>query len=269
MQDKLIKILIPAVGGQGGGVLAEWLIQAFQLENFDVQGISLPGLSQRGGSTIYYMEAYPRSGSENIIFSQYPLPGDIDLILSQEFLELGRVLEQGFGSEKTTIVSSTHRIYSTQEKLPISGGIYSEENLQKIAEEFSSSFIGLDVLQLAKDNGMNELSTNAILLGALSSSQAIPISKETFQKAIEAAGVSIKNNLNAFNVGYEHVTKNGNYNVSGNEPEEHDDELYKYLNEKDKKRVQNLIAEVKESYPEFLLPYLSEALIRLTDYQGF
>ncbi|MGH7892218.1 MAG: 2-oxoacid:acceptor oxidoreductase family protein, partial [Thermodesulfobacteriota bacterium] len=58
MQNKsdLIKIFIPAVGGQGGGVLTEWLVQAFFLEEYDVQGISLPGLSQRGGSTVYYLE---------------------------------------------------------------------------------------------------------------------------------------------------------------------------------------------------------------------
>ena len=57
MQGKndLIKILIPAVGGQGGGVLTEWLVQAFFKEEFDVQGISLPGLSQRGGSTVWQL----------------------------------------------------------------------------------------------------------------------------------------------------------------------------------------------------------------------
>ena len=120
MSDKLIKILIPAVGGQGGGVLAEWLIKALDWEEYDVQGISLPGLSQRGGSTTHYIEAFPKNSNKEIVFSQYPLPGEIDLILSQELLELGRMLKEGFGSEKTTIISSTHRIYSTNEKLPIS-----------------------------------------------------------------------------------------------------------------------------------------------------
>ena len=52
-KSDLIKIMVPAVGGQGGGVLTEWLVQAFFLEDYDVQGISLPGLSQRGGSTVY------------------------------------------------------------------------------------------------------------------------------------------------------------------------------------------------------------------------
>ena len=51
-KSDLIKILIPAVGGQGGGVLTEWVVQAFFLEDYDAQGISLPGLSQRGGSIL-------------------------------------------------------------------------------------------------------------------------------------------------------------------------------------------------------------------------
>jgi indolepyruvate ferredoxin oxidoreductase beta subunit len=114
MQNKsdLIKIFIPAVGGQGGGVLTEWLVQAFFLEEYDVQGISLPGLSQRGGSTVYYLEAHPRSESLNkqIIFAQFPVPGEVDVIISQEFLELGRALQLGYGSDKTTIVTSTHRV---------------------------------------------------------------------------------------------------------------------------------------------------------------
>ena len=118
-KSDLIKILIPAVGGQGGGVLTEWIVQAFFLEDFDAQGISLPGLSQRGGSTVYYLEANPRPKSEEkpLIFAQFPVPGEVDIILAQEFLELGRALELGYGSDKTTIVTSTHRIYSTLEKI--------------------------------------------------------------------------------------------------------------------------------------------------------
>src|SRR5713101_6776105 len=103
--SELIKVLIPAVGGQGGGVLTEWLVQAFLLEGFEVQAIGLPGLSQRGGSTVYYLEAHPRANpnQRQIIFSQYPVPGDVDVILAQEFLELGRALEEGYGGEKTVI----------------------------------------------------------------------------------------------------------------------------------------------------------------------
>mgnify|MGYP002478755230 CR=1 FL=1 len=139
-KSDLIKIMVPAVGGQGGGVLTEWLVQAFFLEDYDVQGISLPGLSQRGGSTVYYLEAHPKPENDDkpIIFAQFPVPGEVDVIISQEFLELGRALQLGYGSDRTTIVTSTHRIYSTLEKMPIGSGIYSDEILRIIASPFNS-----------------------------------------------------------------------------------------------------------------------------------
>jgi len=268
MSDKLIKILIPAVGGQGGAVLTEWLIKALEIEEYDVQGISLPGLSQRGGSTTHYIEAYPKNSGENIVFSQYPLPGDIDLILSQELLELGRILKDGFGSENTTIISSTHRIYSTQEKLPISSGIYSEEVLTKFAEEFSKNFIGVDVLKIAQENGMNLLAANAIIFGALSSTFVLPIKKESFQKAIESVGVSSNSNLKAFNIGYDYVIKNKKDSSGKDNDQFIENEYLKYIKNKDKDKISKIISGLSGKYPEFLIPLMSEALYRLTDYQS-
>ena len=269
MKDRLIKILIPAVGGQGGGLLTEWLLQAFEAEKYDVQSISLPGLAQRGGSTTYYLEAYPLTDGEEVIFSQFPVPGDVNLILSQEFLELGRVLEKGYGSDNTVIISSTHRMYSTEEKLPIASGIYEDEKLIEFANEFSKLFIGLNVLSLAKKNGMNELASNAILLGALSASGALPIGKESFEKAIEKAAVSVNSNLKAFEVGFNHIVENHRAgNLQNTVPEPDYDEL-NYINPSDIEKINDLKNDLFAFYPEYLRPFIEEALYRLTDYQGF
>lgn len=273
MQNKsdLIKIFIPAVGGQGGGVLTEWLVQAFFLEEYDVQGISLPGLSQRGGSTVYYLEAHPRSGSLNkqIIFAQFPVPGEVDVIISQEFLELGRALQLGYGSDKTTIVTSTHRVYSTLEKMPVGSGIYSDENLRKIAASFSSRFIELDAMKLAKEHGMEDLAVNAILLGAVSASGVLPIRRESFVQSVEMVGVAVKASLRAFEVGYEHV-------FSRKSPElkkplvvwesfvqERADKLEEYDREEYLGRVSKLEAE----FPPNLREILAESIFRLLEYQ--
>ena len=269
MKDKLIKILIPAVGGQGGGVLTEWLLQAFEAEQYDVQSISLPGLAQRGGSTTYYLEAYPLAEGEDVIFSQFPVPGDVDLIVSQEFLELGRVLEKGYGSENTVIISSTHRMYSTEEKLPIASGIYEDEKLFEFANEFSNLFIGLNVLSLAKQNGMNELASNAILLGALSASGALPIGKESYERAIEKAAVSVNSNLKAFEIGFNHVVENNSAGKLQNTNPEPDYDELNYINPSDIEKINGLKKELFALYPEYLRPFIEEALYRLTDYQGF
>lgn len=272
-KNELIKILIPAVGGQGGGVLTEWLLQAFLLEGFEAQGISLPGLSQRAGSTVYYIEALSSRISSNqkpVIFSQYPVPGDVDIILAQEFLELGRILESGYGTDKTTIVSSTHRVYSTLEKMPISGGIYSEDNLRKLATAFSSVFIGFNALELAKENGLDELGINALLLGALGASGVLPIGEASYLKSIEVAGVAIKNNLKAFRIGWEHV-KSGRYPLpkpdSQLKREAFKEERAQKLSLEKSKEYLELLGRVENDYPESLREILAEAIFRMIDYQ--
>ncbi|MGH7808043.1 MAG: indolepyruvate oxidoreductase subunit beta family protein, partial [Thermodesulfobacteriota bacterium] len=271
-KSELVKILIPAVGGQGGGVLTEWLVQAFLLEGFDAQGISLPGLSQRGGSTVYYLESFLQANSSKkpVIFSQYPVPGDVDIILAQEFLELGRVLELGYGSNKTTIVSSTHRVYSAPEKMPIGSGIYSEENLRKLATAFSSLFIGFNALELAKENGLDELGINGILLGALGASEVLPLSEATYLKAIEQRGVALKNNLKAFRIGWDHII-DGNHTLSKSASqkkwEELKNERAEELPSTKIKEYLELIERVEKDYPLRLREILAEALFRLIDYQ--
>jgi indolepyruvate ferredoxin oxidoreductase beta subunit len=271
-QSELLKILIPAVGGQGGGVLTEWLVQAFLSEGFDVQGIGLPGLSQRGGSTVYYLEAHPKINADEkqIVFSQYPVPGDVDVILAQEFLELGRVLEQGYGSDKTTIVTSTHRIYSTLEKMPISSGIYSDEKLKKLAINFSSKFIGFNALEIAKENGMDELGVNAILLGALGASGALPISEVNYLKGIEQAGVAVANNIKAFRIGWE-LIKSGRYEEPKAKPQiKWEDFIEERVQKLDVKRGEEyitLISQIESEYPSRIREILAEAIFRLIDYQ--
>ncbi|MEQ9619524.1 MAG: indolepyruvate oxidoreductase subunit beta family protein [Deltaproteobacteria bacterium] len=274
MQGKsdLIRILIPAVGGQGGGVLTEWLVQAFFIEEYDVQGISLPGLSQRGGSTVYYLEAYPKSdsGEEQIIFAQFPVPGEVDIIVSQEFLELGRALELGYGSDKTTIVTSTHRIYSTLEKMPIGSGIYSDENLRKIATAFSSRLIELDALELSKQNGMDELAVNAILLGALSASGAMPVEKKSFLSAIEQVGVAVKPNLKAFEVGWHFVASKKKSEMDAKPSviwEDFIGERADKLEEYEREEYLARISRLETVFPPNVREIVAESIYRLIDYQ--
>src|SRR2546430_17215329 len=52
---RLLSVLIPAVGGQGGGVLLEWIVEAALADGLQVHGTSIPGVAQRTGSTTYYV----------------------------------------------------------------------------------------------------------------------------------------------------------------------------------------------------------------------
>ena len=46
-----LTVLIAALGGEGGGVLADWIVQSALAEDYPVQATSVPGVAQRSGAT--------------------------------------------------------------------------------------------------------------------------------------------------------------------------------------------------------------------------
>jgi indolepyruvate ferredoxin oxidoreductase beta subunit len=81
-----IKIAILAMGGEGGGVLADWIVDLGEANGWLAQTTSVPGVAQRTGATIYYVELYPqdeagRDGAEPVL-ALMPLPGDVDVVLA-------------------------------------------------------------------------------------------------------------------------------------------------------------------------------------------
>jgi indolepyruvate ferredoxin oxidoreductase beta subunit len=196
----VLSILIPAVGGQGGGVLAEWIVEAAGLDGVAVQGTSIPGVAQRTGSTTYYVELFtgPPEGPPPA-FSLYPVPGALDVLLAPEFLEVGRMIELGFVSPaRTMVIASTHRLYSIHEKIATGRAIYPVEALHRAAHASARAVIAFDALAVAREHGTE---ANAVLLGALAASGVLPVSVPAFRKAIEAKGVQVKANLAGFDVG--------------------------------------------------------------------
>jgi indolepyruvate ferredoxin oxidoreductase beta subunit len=131
----ILSVLVPAVGGQGGGVLSEWIVDAGLLDGFAVHGTSIPGVAQRTGSTTYYVEIASERGPADLAFSLYPVPGALDVLLAPEFMEVGRMIELGFVSPaRTTVIASTHRLLSIHEKIATGRAIYPQEGLQRAAQ---------------------------------------------------------------------------------------------------------------------------------------
>src|SRR3981081_2183199 len=54
-----IAMLIAALGGEGGGVLTDWIVSAAAAQGYPVQSTSIPGVAQRTGATTYYIEILP------------------------------------------------------------------------------------------------------------------------------------------------------------------------------------------------------------------
>ena len=112
-----LSVLIAAMGGEGGGVLASWVIAAASAHGFPVQGTSIPGLAQRTGATTYYIEVFPvarkdLAGREPVL-GLYPMGGTVDLVVASELIEAGRAMQNGFVTpDCTTLIASSELIPS-------------------------------------------------------------------------------------------------------------------------------------------------------------
>jgi indolepyruvate ferredoxin oxidoreductase beta subunit len=249
-EARLYTLLIPAVGGQGGGVLSEWIVEAGLLEGHHVHGTSIPGVAQRTGSTSYYVEIFS-GGAEPPVFSLYPVPGAVDVLLAPELLEIGRMIEAGFPSpSRTVIVASTHRLYSIHEKMATGRGIYDASRLEAAAREFSRALVAFDALAVAREHGTE---VNAVLLGALAGSEALPIAPAAYRAAIERKGVQVAANVKGFDVGLELARRGTVAAPAGSR--------------RPRRRAPSPLAGRLGPMPPELDAVVGEALARLVDYQ--
>src|SRR4051812_32493577 len=93
LPERPITILIAALGGEGGGVMADWLMEAATESDLPAQATSIPGVAQRTGATTYYLEIYPARGAElggkEPVLSLTPSPGNVDIMVASELVEAG------------------------------------------------------------------------------------------------------------------------------------------------------------------------------------
>lgn len=196
-----MKILIPSVGGMGVGVFMEWLSSAVISTGLIPAVLNLPGVSQRTGSTLSYMEIQDRDDAP---FSPFPEKGRLDLIISQDFLELLRILKEGYGGIGCRILGTTYRYYTTYEKLSLKKDVYTYENYRDVIEANSRDHIVVDIHRA----GIPDFN-NAHLLGLLSAAGYLPmLERENYEEAIKSVGLDIERNLDDFALGCELPEKN-------------------------------------------------------------
>ena len=92
--DNIIKLAIMAVGGQGGGVLTNWIVDLAEANGYAVQATSVAGVAQRTGATIYYIEMLEDTGRQPV-FSLSPSEADVDIVIAAEWMEAGRAIMPG------------------------------------------------------------------------------------------------------------------------------------------------------------------------------
>ncbi|MBL8340715.1 MAG: indolepyruvate oxidoreductase subunit beta family protein [Rubrivivax sp.] len=205
-----IKIAILAMGGEGGGVLADWLVDLAEHSGHLAQTTSVPGVAQRTGATIYYVEMFPagpaRQRNRTPVLALMPLPGDVDLVLASELMEAARAVQRGLVTpERTTLITSTHRVYAIAEKIALGDGRADAARLLADAQGAARRFIGYD-MAAAAETGRSVIS--AVLFGALAGAGLLPFERPQFEATIERGGVGVKASLAVFGAAFDRVRSN-------------------------------------------------------------
>lgn len=197
--DRPLSVVIGALGGQGGGVLADWLVEAARLAGYPAQGTSIPGVAQRTGATTYYFEIFPdKNPPGDPIFCLFPSTTDVDLVAALEPTEAGRALERGHVTGGTTVITADKRIFSTAEKVDAGDGTIPVEPVIEALEQAAGKVLRLDMQSLGA-GAVGQ--ANAILFGAIAGTGVLPLSVDECRAAIKAKGVAAESNLAGFHVG--------------------------------------------------------------------
>jgi indolepyruvate ferredoxin oxidoreductase beta subunit len=205
LPERPITILIAALGGEGGGVMADWLMETATGSGFPAQATSIPGVAQRTGATTYYLEIFPAKkellGGKAPVLSLTPSPGNVDVMVASELIEAGRAMLNGFVSpERTTLIASTHRIYATVEKMQMADGRFDSARVHDAAKELAKATVLFDMHKLAQESGTV---INAVLFGAMAGSGVLPLSREACEQAIRHGGRGAEASLRGFAAGYD------------------------------------------------------------------
>jgi indolepyruvate ferredoxin oxidoreductase, beta subunit len=200
MIERPIKLTIAALGGQGGGVLADWLIEIAESEDYLAQSTSVPGVAQRTGATIYYLEFFPRAVARregrDPVMALMPAAGDVDCVLASELVEAGRAIQRGLVTPgRTTLIASSHRSFTIGEKSAMGQGAIDAHELSNLVRSQAKRLVLFDMEETAERNGSV---ISSVLLGALCGSGVLPFRRQTFEQAIEHSGIAVEANLAAF-----------------------------------------------------------------------
>ena len=201
-RSRPISLTIAALGGQGGGVVTDWLVMAARRAGYFVQATSVPGVAQRTGATIYYLEFFPRidaADGREPVMALMPNPGDVDIVVASEWMEAGRAINRGLVTkDRTTLIASTHRDYTIGEKIALSDGRASSRELFEIAAAAAAKLIGFDMVTVAEAAGGR---ISAVILGSIAGANVLPWALEDYQHAIKESGIGVEASLAAFEAG--------------------------------------------------------------------
>ncbi len=203
LPERPVTILVAALGGEGGGVLADWIVAAATSLDFPVQSTSIPGVAQRTGATTYYIEIYPAKaadlGGRRPVMTLTPAPGHVDIVVASELLEAARAMQNGYVGPGTTLIASTNRVYTVAEKMQMGDGRLDDARIVEAANAMAKRAILFDMQAQTEAAGTV---VSAVMFGALAGSGVLPLSWADCEAVILAGGRSAQASLKGFALGH-------------------------------------------------------------------
>jgi indolepyruvate ferredoxin oxidoreductase, beta subunit len=233
-----ISILLCALGGEGGGVLADWLVDVARHAGYPAQATSIPGVAQRTGATTYYLEIYPLPHSQ--LHGRLPVLG----------LNLA-------SADRTLVISASSRALTTAEKMTMGDGRRPEGPLLDVVATHSLRHHVMDMAQLCQQSGTM---VSAVMLGAIAGSGLLPFTRAHFEAVLSGPGASAQASLRGFALAFELVTRQR--------------EQAQYVEQVMKPASPAPVAsnvlpdDVAAKFPAVLHPLMGLAHQRLVEYQG-
>ena len=260
-----IKVAILAMGGQGGGVLADWIVEMAERAGWWAQTSSVPGVAQRTGATVYYLELLPESAAHAAgrppVLAMMPTPGDVDLVVAAELMEAGRAMQRGLVSpDRTTLITSTHRSYAVAEKSAPGNGIADPNKVVDAGRAAAKRLLCFDLQQIAERAGSV---ISASLFGAIAGANALPFARAAFEQTIREGGVGVEASLRAFALGFDAAAQ-APADVA---PIDTSRPPAQVPERSASPQAQALLDAVKRDFPALAQPMLVAGLRRLIDFQ--
>jgi indolepyruvate ferredoxin oxidoreductase beta subunit len=204
-----ISILLCALGGEGGGVLADWLVDVARHAGYPAQATSIPGVAQRTGATTYYLEIYPLPHSQLQgrlpVLGLNPLPGRLDALVSSELLETARQIGNGLASnDRTLVISASSRALTTAEKMTMGDGRRPEGPLLDVIAAHSLRHHVMDMARLCQESGTL---VSAVMLGAIAGSGLLPFTRSHYEAVLAGPSKAAQASLRGFASAFDLVTR--------------------------------------------------------------
>lgn len=268
LEPRTIHLAILALGGQGGGVLVDWIVDLAEHAGWTAQSTSVAGVAQRTGATIYYIELVAPTPGHEPVLALMAVPGDVDVLIAAELMEAGRAVERGLVTpDRTTVVTSNHRTFAIQEKMVPGNGVADSAAVLALVEREARQLVIDDMQALAVSHGSV---ISASLFGALAGSAALPFTVAEFEAVVERSGVGVKASLAALRAAVEVARRSASSRSPSSTLPATDPMLTAPRPLPDQAAsaaLQPLLGRIRHAFPEPAWNWLGEGLARVVDYQ--